>query len=157
MEEINSPSSCTECAITPFRSSLWISMSMNPSSVLDQVGWGGGVTCTGVSVNSIRCPNTVSRISLSEVKVLWTQWEIWPPWNVETRHLKKASSDGKNDWYSLTSSDWSLLIMLVSISLVEIDSSSLCECSNCWTCSSHDCSVGCATDKALALKKAWNS
>ena len=47
--------------------------------------------------------------------------------------------------------------MLVSISLVKIDSSSLCECLNCCTCSSHDCSVGCATDKGLALKKAWNS
>ena len=79
----------------------------------------------------------------------WTQWEICPAWNVETRHRKKASSDGKNDWYSLTSIHWSLLIMLVSISLVEIESSSLCECSNCCTCSSHDCSVGCATDKAL--------
>ena len=124
---------------------------MNSSSVLDQVGWGGGITWTGVSVNPLRCPNTVSRISLSEVKVLhcWTQWEIWPAWNVETRNRKKASSDGKNDWYSLTSIDWSLLIMLVSISLVEIDSSSLCECSNCCTCSLHNCSVGCATDKAL--------
>ena len=47
--------------------------------------------------------------------------------------------------------------MLVSISLVKIDSSSLCECLNCCTCSSHDFSVGCATDKGLALKKAWNS